>query len=177
MKLSKFLLVAGIMASCTLFFFLSKEKGQHKEKFSQHLRVNLSEGDPTSLHPHLAADIRSRILGKALFEGLTRLTPKGKGELAAAEKVDVNDSFTRYVFSIRPHEWSNGEPVTAYQFEKSWKQAIHPDSICARGDLFYIIKNAKKAKRNELSLENVGIQALDEKTLVVELEHPAPYFL
>lgn len=141
------------------------------------LKINLPEGDPPSLHPHLGVDIRGRTLGKALFEGLTRLNKTGQPELAAAEKVEVSPSFSQYVFTIRAHHWSNGEPVTAYHFEQAWKKAIRPDSLCARSDLFYIIKNAKKAKLGQASLEDIGVKALDEKTLLVVLEHPGPYFL
>lgn len=152
-------------------------QNEKEDFFKNHLRVNLSEGDPPSLHPQLASDIRGRMIGKSLFEGLTRLGKNGVGELAAAEKIEIDPSCTRYVFFIRDHLWSNGEVVTAHQFEKAWKQAIHPESVCARSDLFYIIKNAKKAKCRQLNIEDVGVKAINDKVLVVELENPAPYFL
>jgi oligopeptide transport system substrate-binding protein len=170
------LLVGGLLGSIFFYFFTLFQK-QSVASIPNHLRVNLSEGDPPSLHPHLGADIRGRILGKSLFEGLTRLTEDGQGALAAAEKMTKDPSGTQYTFSIRPHLWSNGRPVTAYHFENAWKQAIRPESLCSRSDLFYIIKNAKKAKCKEISLDEVGIWAPDAKTLVVELENPAPYFL
>jgi oligopeptide transport system substrate-binding protein len=174
-------LVAAIVCSVAFaYLVLHKENNKENNKdssFCPHLRVNLLEGDPPSLHPHLGADIRGRILGKSLFEGLTRLGDEGQGELAAAEKVELDPSCTRYTFHIRSHLWSNDQPVTAHHFEQAWKKAIHPDSICARADLFYTIKNARKVKCRELPLEEAGIKALDDKTFIVELENPAPYFL
>jgi oligopeptide transport system substrate-binding protein len=170
---------AGVLFTALVIYRLSRpsERAGNQETFAHHLRVNISDGDPPSLHPHLRADIRSRILGKALFEGLTRLKEDGKAELAGAERVEISPSGTRYLFSIRPQHWSDGEPLTAAHFERAWKRAIHPEGLCVRSDLFYIVKNAKRAKLGEVSMDEVGIQALDEKTLVIDLEYPAPYFL
>lgn len=147
------------------------------EAMPNQLRVNLSEGDPPSLHPHRSVDLRGRMIGKALFEGLTRLKPNGEAEIAAANRVDIDPSYTHFKFSIRPHRWTSGQAVTAYDFEKAWKTALHPNTRCSRADLFYIIKNAKKAKCGEVSLDAVGVRALDATTLIVELQQPAPYFL
>ncbi len=143
---------------------------------SQILRIN-NQADLTSLHPHTGIDAMCRNFQKALFEGLTRLTPEGIPELAGAEKLDISHSQTRYTFRIRPMVWTNGEEVTAFHFERTWKAAIAKGSNCLRADLFYSIKNAKKAKCGEVSLDEVGIQAVDNKTLIVDLEHPTPYFL
>ena len=173
-----FLLLALVVAVFSVVLFVTNRSSEtNMDSRLNHLRVNTSEGDPPSLHPHLSVDVRGRMIGKALFEGLTRLDSDGKTILAAANKIDTDPSYMRFQFSIRPHIWSNGQPVTAYHFEKAWKTALQPDMRCARADLFYIIKNAKKAKCGQVSLDEVGVKALDETTLIVELEHPAPYFL
>ncbi|MFZ0565031.1 MAG: peptide ABC transporter substrate-binding protein [Chlamydiales bacterium] len=150
---------------------------QH-EKSTQTLRLNFHEGDVPSLHPHfLEGHIRGRALGKALFEGLTRINSEGEAECAGAESVEISPSKTQYTFLLRDHKWSDGSKVTAFQYEKAWKQAIAPSSDCVWADLFYSIKGAEDAKRGILPLSEVGIQALDEKTLSIELAFPAPYFL
>lgn len=141
------------------------------------LRINFEEGDPPSLHPHMGTDYRSRILVTSLYEGLTRLDTQGIPQLAAAEKIDVSDSGTIYTFTLRPHNWSNGSPVTAFQFESAWKKALAPDSGCVRAELFYPLKNAEKAKTGAIPLEEIGVKALSSKILRVELEHPTSYFL
>ncbi len=140
------------------------------------LRINLQEGNPLTLHPHRAVVKNSRILGNALFERLLRINEKGLPELAAAEKMEISPDQKTYTFTIRPHVWSNGQPVTAYHFESAWKRALSPDEPCSRVDLFYIIKNAKAAKKGGVPMEQIGVHALNEKTFIVELEHPNPFF-
>ncbi|MFZ0564813.1 MAG: peptide ABC transporter substrate-binding protein [Chlamydiales bacterium] len=148
------------------------------EKDSQTLHLNFQEGDVPTLHPHLLeGHMRGRILGKALFEGLTRINSKGEAEFAGAESVEISSSKTEYTFILRDNKWSDGSAVTAFQYEKAWKQAIAPSSDCRWADLFYVIKGAEKAKKRTLPLSEVGIKALDEKTLFVELAFPTPYFL
>lgn len=141
------------------------------------LTLNLQEGDPPSLNPYVGADLRSRCLFLALFEPLMRRTPQGELKEAAAESVDIDPTHTVYTFHIRPHLWSNGEPVTSFHFAQAWKYALAPSSHCFRSDLFYVIKNAQQVKKRELPLEELGIATPDEKTLTITLERPTPYFL
>ncbi|MFZ0565213.1 MAG: peptide ABC transporter substrate-binding protein [Chlamydiales bacterium] len=159
-----------------LLFLISCQ--QLSNKGTQMLSLNFQDGDVPTLHPHLLeGHMRGRVLGKALFEGLTRINSEGEAELAGAESVKISPSKTQYTFILRDHKWSDGSVVTAFQYEKAWKQAIAPLSDCTRADLFYVIKEAEKAKKGILSLNEVGVKALDEKTLSVELTFPTPYFL
>jgi oligopeptide transport system substrate-binding protein len=141
------------------------------------LKINLAFGDVPTLHPHTGVDLRSRSLEKALFEGLTRLDPTGNPIPAGASKFEMSSSKKEYTFYLRPHVWSNGESVLASDYEKAWKNALLPNSECRYGEYFYIIKNGEKAKKGEISIDEVGVRTLDDRTLQVELEHPAPYFL
>lgn len=141
------------------------------------LTLNLQEGDPPSLNPYVGVDLRSRCLYLSLYEPLMRRHADGTLQLAAAESVEISPDQTIYTFRIRPHVWSNGEPVTSYHFKEAWLFALKPDSPCVRCDLFYPIKNAEKAKKGALPLDAVKIACPDENSIVVELEHPTPYFL
>lgn len=76
---------------------------------------------------------------------------------------------------MRESLWSNGEPVTAYDFEYSWKKAILSPYYGAI--LFSPIKNAGRCNDGSCTPDEVGIYVQDNQTLVVELEHPTPYFL
>lgn len=147
------------------------------DDITKKLTVNLQEGDPPSLNPYIGVDLRSRCLFLTLFEPLMRRNSQGQLELAAAEKVDIDPSQTIYTFHIRSHHWSNGEPVLSQHFENAWKYALTPNSSCFRADLFYCIKNAEKVKKGILPTEKLGVRSPDTKTLIVELEHPTPYFL
>lgn len=114
-----------------------------------------------------------------VFEGLMR---RGEGDIpkpAVAHHVDISDDQKTYTFYLKETKWSDGTPVTAYDFEYAWKMLIDPlsKSITALPELFHPIKNAEKFLQKNCSSEDLGITALDEKTLSVELEYPAPYFL
>jgi oligopeptide transport system substrate-binding protein len=112
-----------------------------------------------------------------LYEGLTRCLPDGSSELALAEKIDISPDGKTYVFHLRKSFWSDGVPVTAHDFEQSWKQELNPKmpSICAY--LLYPIKNAEAAFHQTKSLDEVGVRALDDLTLEVILERKTPYFI
>ncbi|MBX7065669.1 MAG: peptide ABC transporter substrate-binding protein [Parachlamydiales bacterium] len=127
---------------------------------------------PTTTDPRKAADFISSTLVCMIYEGLTRCVPGGSVELALAERVEIKDNF--YVFHLRNAYWSDGNPITAFDFERSWKEIIGGPSPCAF--LFYSIKNAEKCARGEGGIEDVGVRARDARTLVVELERPTPYF-
>lgn len=140
------------------------------------LKLNFLEGDISSLHPyHFASHLRGQMVSKALFDGLTRINKNNKAELSGAEKVE-SFSETEYIFTLRKSFWSNGEPVTAYQYEKAWKSALSPTSDCTRSDLLYILKNGQEAKKGHLSIDEICVKALDADRLWIELARPAPYF-
>lgn len=140
------------------------------------LRINYVDGDPLSLNPQIGLDLRCRSIQKALFEGLTRIAPSGIAELAAAQSVTVSPDGKTYIFTLKKLQWSNGEDVTAFQFERSWKKAVRSPS-CLRPDFFYILQNARKAHYKQAGIDDIGVKALDAQTLQVTLEHPAPYLL
>jgi oligopeptide transport system substrate-binding protein len=142
----------------------------------QALKIDFQEGDLPSLHPHdLVIYLRGLSIAKALYEGLTRIDEHGQAKLSGAQSVDVSPNRLRYTFTLRENCWSNGAPVTAFQYENGIKEALSPNSICPRPDLLYMIKNAQAAKKGEASLDSVGVKALDVQTLVIELGEPSPY--
>ncbi|MFC2049335.1 peptide ABC transporter substrate-binding protein [Chlamydiota bacterium] len=140
------------------------------------LRINYGDGDPLSLNPQIGLDLRCRAIQKALFEGLTRIAPSGIPELAAAESVTISPDGLTYLFTLKKLQWSNGEEITAFQFERTWKKAVRSPS-CLRPDFFYILQNARKAHFKQASIDDIGVKALNAHTLQVKLEHPASYFL
>ncbi len=137
------------------------------------VKVNLG-AEPTTLDPRKARDLQAMTLARMFFEGLTRVNQEDKAELALAEKVDVSADGKTYTFTLRASKWSNGDPVTAHDFVYAWTKALEPHFPA---DQVYVIKNAKAAKEGKISLDQVGVKALDEKTLQVELQNPTPYFL
>lgn len=152
------------------------KKDEDSSAMQSAMRVNIQH-EPLSLDPRYGFDSKSQMLIKALFEGLTRIGLNGEVYPAIAERIEVSEDKKIYLFKLRACCWSNGKPIRASDFAYTWKNILSSDSVCPLADLYYPIKNAKLAKEKKVSLEEVGIHVLDEMTLRVELEHPAPYFL
>ncbi|HEY4601804.1 MAG TPA: peptide ABC transporter substrate-binding protein [Cerasibacillus sp.] len=144
----------------------------------QTLNVNIRE-EPPSLHPGLATDTTSGAVLNQVFEGLMRVNQDNEVEEAMAESYEVSEDKLTYTFKIREDaKWSNGDPVTAHDFEYAWKWVLDPDN--ADTDYayqLYPIKGAQDAKENGGSLDDIGVTVEDDHTLVVELEQPTAYFL
>ncbi|WP_215217732.1 MULTISPECIES: peptide ABC transporter substrate-binding protein [Candidatus Rhabdochlamydia] len=140
------------------------------------LNLNMKTS-PKTFDPRKAGDVFSCQIILLLFEGLVKRYPDGSIQLAQAKSYKVSDDKLTYTFILGDNLWSNGKPVTAYDFEKSWKDILNPKFPSMGDYLFAPIKNAESAKKGLISLDQVGIKALDEKTLVIKLEHPTPHLL
>ena len=142
----------------------------------QTLKIGL-ENTALSLDPRIGGDNYSRLILKLLFEGLTRFGENGKIENALAESIQVTSDAKCYTFKLKSSCWNDGSKVTAHDFEYAWKKILSPNFKTAFAYHFYPIKNAKEAKEGKVSANEIGIQTIDEHTLQVLLDYPAPYFL
>ena len=134
--------------------------------------------EPHSLDPGIAVDVTSINVLLNIFEGLTRATGDGnKIGSGLAETVEISQDGLTYVFTLRPSKWSNGDPVTAYDFEYAWKRNLSPSTPGRFVHFMYPIKNAREVKEGSLSPEELGVHAPDSLTLVVELRQPTTHFL
>lgn len=140
------------------------------------LRMNLRMELPTA-DPAFAEDSTSVAVIRAIFDGLTRIGKDGRPQLSVAKKVDVSADQLTYTFHLRDSRWSNGDPVTAHDFEYAWKRVLNPATASINAFQMYYLKNGEKFNRGEATADEVGVKALDDKTLVVKLENPTPYFL
>lgn len=111
-----------------------------------------------------------------LFDGLTRMTDEGP-TLSVAKRVEISKDQKTYTFFLKETFWSNGLPVTAHDFEYAWKSVLTPLFPAEFAHQLFIVENGAKAKRGEVPVDTIGVHALDDKTLVVRLDHPNPYFL
>ena len=142
----------------------------------QEARIGLSE-KALALDPRQAKTLSSMNICQLLYEGLTRCDQKGNILPAMAENIQISPDMKTYTFKIRSSKWSNGDLVTAADFEHSWKSQLNPQTKSDCCYLLFPIKGAMDAAYGKASIDSIGVQAPDDTTLVVTLENPTPYFL
>jgi oligopeptide transport system substrate-binding protein len=161
-----------------LIFMIFSTGCQKKDNLNlRRLNINFNM-DPKTLDPRKSGDLVSSAVLFLLSSGLTEATASGEIVPALAESYEISNDKKTYTFHIRKDaKWSDGTKITATDFEKSWKKAIDPNFPALCPQLFYPIKNVERAIKGDVPFSEVGINALDDKTLVVHLNSPTPYFL
>ena len=132
-------------------------------------------GEPESLDPHLQNSIPEGSISNALFEGLTTLDPTTlEPNPAAATSWAVSADGLVYTFHLRPEaRWSNGEPVTAYDFAFAFQRILKPECAAIGAFLLWPIRNAKAFNTGQLTdASALGIEVIDHHTLRLTLERP-----
>ncbi|MDW7668779.1 MAG: peptide ABC transporter substrate-binding protein, partial [Bacillota bacterium] len=149
-----------------------------EEEIAQEI-VFIIGDEPTSLDPGLVSDSTPSTVLSNTFEGLTTLDLDDNPMPAMAEDWEISEDKLTYTFNLRDDIlWSDGEEVTAYDFEYAWKRVIDPETAAGFGYfLLEHIQNAQKYYNGEVPIEEVGIKVIDDKTIEVKLENPTPYFL
>ena len=142
--------------------------------------LNLINGDAIpSMDPSMATDEYGFQFLGATMEGLYRLGEDAKVEKGIAESHEVSTDGLTWTFKLREDaKWSNGDPVTANDFVYAWQRAVNPDTGSEYGPYMMggVIKNATEISKGEKKLEELGVKADGDYTLVVELANPTPYF-
>ncbi|NTF87972.1 peptide ABC transporter substrate-binding protein [Agrobacterium rhizogenes] len=136
-------------------------------------------GDPTSLDPQkISGDWENRIDGD-IFEGLVTEDPKDNPIPGQAASWTISPDQKVYTFKLRDGiKWSDGTPVTASDFVFSFQRLMDPKTAAQYAYLQYTILNAEKINKGEIKdLSQLGVKAIDDKTLEITLENPTPYFL
>lgn len=142
------------------------------------LRANGTE--PAALDPHLVTGVSEHNILSALLEGLVRPDAKTLEPLpGVAESWDISEDGRIYTFRLREDaKWSNGDPVTADDFVFSYRRILAPRLGAEYASMLYPMAGAKAYNTGELTdFSEVGVQALDERTLEITLREPTPYFL
>lgn len=135
--------------------------------------------DVQTLDPALMTGQPEHRIANAIFEGLSSRGPRGEIMPGVAESWEVSDDGLRYTFHLRECRWSDGSPVTAHDFLYSWKRALDPAMGAAyyAYQLFYI-RGAEEFNTGTITdFGRVGVRAVDDRTLRVELRAPTPFFL
>ena len=133
--------------------------------------------DPGSLHPHRASGIPEGRIIRALHEGLLLLDPQSLEPMpACAHSWQVSKDAKTWTFRLQKGLlWSNGDPLDATDFRRSWLDLIDPLRGAPYGDLLEAVTGAREWRNSDGSREEVGIRTPDRWTLVVELRRPLPW--
>ncbi len=139
-------------------------------------------GEPQTLdQAHTSIDVEANIL-KDLYEGLTVYDASGTIIPGIAESWTVSDDGLTYTFKLRADaKWSNGDPVTAGDFVYSYQRIEDPKTAANYANILYPIKNAEAINTGKgdkaMTPDQLGVKAIDDKTLEITVERPTPYFL
>lgn len=134
-----------------------------------------TQGELATLDSALYNDVSSSDMIGQVFEGLYRVKNGTEVEFGQAESVKVSDDGLTYTFTLRDGlKWSDGSPVTAADFEYSYQRLADPKSGASVQSVD-VFKNAAAVRKGEKEVSELGVKALDDKTLEVTLEYPAPY--
>ena len=101
---------------------------------------------------------------------------RGQAIPALASTIDISDDRKTYTIQLRESYWSNGERLTAEDFVGTWKSILSPHFPSPNAYQLFPLKGAQAAKEGRLSLDAIGVIALSENTLKIELENPVPFF-
>ena len=132
-----------------------------------------------TLDPHKSEGVPEANVLRDLFEGLVVSGANGEILPGSAESWETTDNKT-YTFHMRKGaKWSNGDPVTAHDFEYAFKRAVNPETASPYAWYFEkaTIKNAKGIIAGNQPIEELGVKAIDDNTLKIELDQPLPYFV
>lgn len=164
---------ALVVVACLLPFFVSCTRLQPKADFTF-----LNGAEPESLDPGIVTGQPEGRLCLALFEGLTSHNAAGELEPGVAERWEISPDLKTYTFHLRDSQWSNGDPVTAFDFERSWERVLNPSLVSEYAEQLFYIENGQDYHEGKISdFAQVGVKALDDHTLRVHLKNPTPFFL
>ncbi|NAW62698.1 oligopeptide ABC transporter substrate-binding protein OppA [Vibrio sp. V31_P5A7T61] len=173
------LLSAGLTVATASFSALAADvpAGTKLAPVQELIRGNGTE--VASLDPHKTEGVPESHVIRDLLEGLVNQDADGNTIPGVAERWETSDNQT-YTFYLRKDaKWSNGDPVTAQDFVYSWQRAVDPATASPYS--WYMeytkMKNAKEIIAGEKASTTLGVKALDDHTLVVELDTPLPYFV
>lgn len=150
-------------------------QGSAVDHASQTIQLALS-GEPPNLNYMKASDQVSFFILEQIHEGLVRKNERGELSPGIAERWELRDDGA--TFWLREEaRWSDGEPITAHDFVFAWRNVLDPVTASEYAFILYPIKNAEAVNTGQAPLEALGVRAIDERTLEVELEKPTGYFL
>jgi oligopeptide transport system substrate-binding protein len=135
--------------------------------------------EPESLDPGIVTGVPEHRILSNLFEGLTTSDPKDLSPRPGmAASWTVSKDGLVYTFRLRDASWTDGKPVTAFDFVYAWERVLNPKMGAKYAQQLFYLKNGEEYNKGRITdFGRVGVKALDTKTLQVTLRCPTAYFL
>lgn len=134
--------------------------------------------EPNSLDIQLVSGVPEANIVLDLYEGLMTYGPDGKPVNGVAESWTVSPDGKTYTFKLRNDaKWSDGSPVTSADFDFAWKRILDPKTAAEYAYFLDPIVNAADIRTGKMDPAKLGIETPDDRTLVVHLKNPTPFFI
>jgi oligopeptide transport system substrate-binding protein len=158
------LFLAGVLAACS--------------PPAPHSGMTLNRGnigEPKSLDPDfIDLQLEGNVVGDLLV-GLVTEDAAGNPIPGAATRWETSPDGKTWTFHLRPHVWSDGVPVTSHDFAFAWRRILDPRTAANYAYNLWLFKNAQKITEGLMRPDALGVETPNDATLVLHLEHPAPY--
>jgi ABC-type oligopeptide transport system substrate-binding subunit len=134
--------------------------------------------DPETVDPQRVRSTQAGDILRDIGEGLLSYSATGELGPGAADEWSLADDGLVYTFHIRDDaRWSNGEPLTAEHFVFSLRRLVDPATAAFYSQMVSDIVNARAIIAGDMPAAELGVEAVDDNTLVIRLERPVPYLL
>lgn len=143
------------------------------------LRVPIDE-EPDSFNVARVSDYYSALVASQVIEGLTGIVVRDGREVAepaCAESWETSEDGLTWTFRLREMKWADDEPLRAADFVYGISRVLDPATASPISGKVRFIKNAVDVVSGQKPLAELGVEAPDDRTLVIRLEHPVPYLL
>lgn len=153
----------------------SDDSAPHRARTSSTIFTRGNGAEPDTIDPHKASgNWENNIIGD-MFMGLMTDDINADPIPGAALSYSESEDGLTYTFKLREHKWSDGTPVTAHDFVYSFRRILNPKTAAQYASILYPIKNAEAVNSGKLPPEKVGVNALDDYTLVMNFHFQVPY--
>ena len=157
---------------CTPFFFTGCSKDSY-QKQEQSFRFQAS-ADPTTFDPRMGRDLISLNISHQLFSSLFRVDRQGNIVNDLCSEL-LKDDEHNYTIRLKEAFWSDGKPVTSYDFRYSWLSTLAPNHLSPHASDLFIIQGAKEFHEGKGPESAVQIRIINETEFQLRLEAPCPY--
>jgi ABC-type oligopeptide transport system substrate-binding subunit len=165
-------LIVGLFISFLIMGCSGTDDGQERFVLDRGLA-----GNPDTLDPHRGTSTQGHRIQVDLFEGLLRYDEEGRLSPGVAQDWNVSEDGLLYTFNLRRDaRWSNGDPVTAGDFEYAFKRLVNPDTAAFYATFLRMVGNADDIIAGRTDPNELAVEVVNDYQLIVRLEQPTIFF-